>query len=96
MATGGDRIASELHDEPHIAGRRIAVLDVRDLVEERGLPAAEVADRYGLEVAEVYAVLTYYHDNAGEMNDAERRRREARERSLDRGAATADEIVESG
>jgi uncharacterized protein (DUF433 family) len=87
------RIVREVHDEPHIAGRRITVLDIRDLVEQRGLPASEVADRYDLEIADVYAVLTYYYEHETEMAGIEQMRRKAMEQSLERGAKTSGEII---
>lgn len=65
---------SGIHDEPHIAGSRITVRYVRNQVEERGLRPETVADRYGLDLADVYAALTYYHHNPDEMHRVEERR----------------------
>lgn len=70
--TGG--IVRELHDEPHIAGRRITVQFVKEQVEDRGLDPRTVADRYDLDVADVYRALAYYHDNPAEMREVERER----------------------
>lgn len=66
-----------LHGEPRIEGRRIGVRQIRVLVEESGLSAAEVAARLDLRVADVYAALTYYHEHSEEMAavEAERKRR---------------------
>ena len=66
-----------LHGEPRIEGRRIGVRQIRVLVEESGLSAAEVANRFDLQVADVYAALTYYHEHSEEMAtiEAERERR---------------------
>jgi hypothetical protein len=47
------------------------------LVEESGLPASEVAERFDLRVADVYAALTYYHDHPEKMREVERRRERA-------------------
>lgn len=68
------RIAGDLLGEPHIAGRRISVRQVYALVEEQGAAPEAVADRYDLDVADVYHALAYYHDHPGEMRavDAER------------------------
>lgn len=71
------RIAHDLMSEPHIRGRRISVRQVYALVEERGENAEAVADRYDLDVADVYHALAYYHDNPREMRDIERTRRDA-------------------
>lgn len=89
MATSSaERITTEILSEPHIAGRRISVLNIHDWVEGQGLSPGTVADRFDLDVADVYAALTYYHDHPGEM----KRLREARAQSLERARerATAD------
>ena len=39
------------------------------LVEERGVDPETVADRYDLDVANVYHALAYYHDHPREMRD---------------------------
>ncbi|SFR47058.1 DUF433 domain-containing protein [Halorubrum sodomense] len=64
---------SGIHDEPHIRDRRITVRHVHALVEERGLDAQTVADRFDLTAAEVYHALAYYHDHPEEMRDVEER-----------------------
>ncbi|QLD89415.1 DUF433 domain-containing protein [Natronomonas salina] len=71
------RIVQNLHDEPHLEGRRITVRFLREQVEERGLELRTVADRHDLDVADVYRALTYYHDNPEEMRTVERERRSA-------------------
>ena len=70
---------SEIHDERHIRDRRITVIHVHALVEERGLDAQTVADRFDLTAAEVYHALAYYHDHPEEMRAVEQRRRELHE-----------------
>ncbi len=70
-------IVRELHDEPHIEGRRITVRFVREQVEERGLTPRTVADRYDLDVADVYRALAYYHDHPEEMRRVETDRESA-------------------
>ena len=67
---------SDVHDEPHIDGRRLTVRFIRDRVEGRGLDPGTVASRHDLDVADVYQALAYYHDHPEEMAEAERRRRE--------------------
>ena len=81
------RIVQELHDEPHLEGRRITVQFVKTQVEDRGLEPRTVADRHDVDVADVYRALTYYHDHPGEMRAVERRREAAVE---DHGHLTAD------
>jgi uncharacterized protein (DUF433 family) len=78
MAEGEPRrIARELMSEPHIRGRRISVRQVYALVEDRGENPEAVADRYDLDVADVYHALAYYHDHPREMREAEREREDA-------------------
>ncbi|MFB6173031.1 MAG: DUF433 domain-containing protein, partial [Halobacteriales archaeon] len=68
------RIVRELHDEPHLEGRRITVQFIKEQVEERGLTPRTVADRHDLDVADVYRALTYHHDHPEEMRTIERQR----------------------
>jgi uncharacterized protein (DUF433 family) len=88
MAEGESRrIAHDLLSEPHVRGRRISVRQVYALVEEGGEDPEAVADRYDLDVADVYHSLAYYHDHPREMREVERRREEAIENvreSIDR------------
>jgi len=73
------RIARESMSEPHIRGRRISVRQVHDLVENRGEDPESVADRYDLDVADVYHALAYYHDHPREMREVTEKREEAAE-----------------
>lgn len=73
------RVAADLMDEPHIVGRRISVRQVYALVEERGVGPETVADRYDLDVADVYRALAYYHDHPRQMGDVKAEREEAME-----------------
>jgi len=66
-----------LGGEARIAGTRIGVLTVYERVEGRGLDPKTVADRLGLDVADVYRALAYYHDNPREMEEVRREREEA-------------------
>ena len=89
MATQQYRIVSaedsEIHAEPHIEGSRITVRDVYARVEVRGLAPDRVAERYNLDIADIYEALAYYHTNPEEMRRVETRHEraaaEARERS---------------
>jgi uncharacterized protein (DUF433 family) len=65
------RVARDLMREPHITGHRISVRQVYALVEERGVDPEAVADRYDLDVADVYHALAYYHDHPREMSEVE-------------------------
>lgn len=81
------RIERDLLSEPHIRDRRISVRQVYALVEERGEAPEAVADRYDLDVADVYHALAYYHDHPREMREVEREREDAIDdfrRSIDR------------
>lgn len=77
MSQVARRIVRELHDEPHLEGRRITVQFLKERVEERELDPRTVADRHDLDVADVYRALTYYHDNPDEMRAVERERQSA-------------------
>lgn len=70
------RIVREVHDEPHIEGRRVTVRRIQGLVEDAGQSPFEVADELQLDVADVYAALHYYHANPDEMTEIERRRQQ--------------------
>lgn len=71
------RIVRELHDEPHLEGRRITVQFIKTQVEDRGLEPRTVADRHDVDVADIYRALTYYHDHPEEMRAVEVQREEA-------------------
>lgn len=81
MATTTSRIVSgeesEIHDEPHLEGHRITVQFIHAQVAERGLDPETVADKFDLDIADVYRALTYYYDHAEEMREIERRREQA-------------------
>lgn len=77
MSQMARRIVRELHDEPHLEGRRITVRFIKEQVEDRGLDPQTVADRHDIDLADVYRALTYYHDNPQEMRTVERQRQSA-------------------
>ena len=77
------RIVRDLMSEPHIEGRRISVLQIRDRVEGRGLRPETVADRYDLDRTAVYRALAYYHEHPREMQRVVDERERAYEELLD-------------
>ena len=77
MSQQSARIVQEVHDEPHIEGSRITVRHVYERVHGRGLRPETVAERYNLDIADVYHALAYYHEHPEEMREVKRRRDEA-------------------
>ncbi|WP_049998539.1 DUF433 domain-containing protein [Halococcus sediminicola] len=65
------RIARDIMEEPHIHGRRISVRQVYALIETRDEDPESVADRFDLDLADVYHALAYYHDHPREMREME-------------------------
>ena len=88
MATQTAGIAEVLLDEPHVEGRRVSVLQIRDRVEEVGDTPQEVAEDYNLDIAAVYQALAYYHTHKEEL-EAARERRERETVALRREVAAA-------
>lgn len=86
MASSVHGIERRLMDEPHVSGHRVSVRRIYTLVEADGRDAGTVADSLGLDVADVYRALAYYHDNPREMHDVEARREQRIEQSRERGA----------
>lgn len=78
MAQASRRIVaasdSGIHDEPHIEGSRLTVRFVHERVEEGDLDPREFADRYEVDLADVYHALAYYHDHEEAMRRFEERR----------------------
>ncbi len=56
--------------KPRISGRRITVQNIVIWHERMGLSADEIATEYELELSDVYAALTYYHDHRAEINES--------------------------
>lgn len=92
MATQEYRIISredsEIHDEPHIEGSRVTVRDVTVRVEHRGLSPERVAERYDLDIADIYEALAYYHNNPAEMQEIENRHERAERKAKRRSSFT--------
>lgn len=57
MAQPSARIVSELHDEPHLKGRRMTGRRLQGLVEGAGKSAEEAAAQLDLDTADVYGAL---------------------------------------
>jgi uncharacterized protein (DUF433 family) len=76
MSRQESRIARDILDEPHVRGRRIPVLTILERVEGRGLEPETVANRYDLDITEVYAALLYYHDRPCEFEEVRAERAE--------------------
>lgn len=89
------RTEDVMDEEPRIEGRRITVLRIHDLVEQRGLPAPEVADMHDLDLATVYHALAYYHSHSDEMDAVRTQRDEKIQHSLDEGADTLASVREA-
>lgn len=86
------RIASTpdvLGGDPRIEGRRLSVHFIHSQVEGRGLDPQTVADRYDLDVADVYRALVYYHEHPDEMAEIQARR----ERRHDAGTENPDVVT---
>lgn len=81
-----------LHGEPRVEQRRVSVRRITDLVEERGLPATEVAAMHDLDVADVYAALTYYHEHREEMAELEQQRDDLVQQSLAGMGTTPEDL----
>jgi uncharacterized protein (DUF433 family) len=92
MATQQYRIVSaedsELHEEPHIEGSRVTVRDVHVRVKERGLAPERVAERYNLDIADIYEALAYYHNNPEEIRQVEERHQRAAAKARERSSLT--------
>lgn len=79
---------SDVHDEPHIRGSRVPVRYVQARVKERGVDPETLAGRHDLDVADVYAALSYYHSHPGEMQAVEARHADATQEAADRSSLT--------
>lgn len=56
-----------LGGRPTIAGHRIGVIHVATWLQQ-GMVPGEIADLYGLTLAEVHAALAYYYDHRAELD----------------------------
>ncbi|ESS10079.1 MAG: hypothetical protein A07HN63_00154 [uncultured archaeon A07HN63] len=76
MAVQTAGVAENLLDEPHVEGRRISVLQLRDRVEEIGDTPETTAEDYDLDLAAVYQALAYYHTHPEKMASVREARKE--------------------
>ena len=72
-----------LGGDPRIDGTRISVYRVHELVERRDLEPQAAADRFDVDVADVYRALAYYHEHPSEMAAIADRRGERRQAAED-------------
>ena len=73
-----ERSDDVLGGEPRLAGTRVGVLDIYELVIGGGYTPADIADQIDLSLAQVYAALAYYHEHPAEMRDLKREREETK------------------
>jgi uncharacterized protein (DUF433 family) len=78
-----------LGGKPRLAGRRISVLQVAEMVLDDTLAPEAVADQLDCTLAEVHAALTYYYEHPAEMDEL-REHRTARDEALREGALLPD------
>lgn len=71
-----------LGGKPRIEGTRIGVAFVKSQVDGRGLDPREVAERYELDLPDVYRALAYYHEHPDEMAAIEQRREALEARAM--------------
>ena len=69
-----------LGGEPRIAGTRVGVLDIYELVTGGGYTPEDVADQLDLSLAQIYAALAHYHEHSEEMRELRRERDEMESR----------------
>ncbi len=55
---------------PRIAGTRITVADIAIMHLRMGQSLEEIAGRYELELADVYAAMAYYYDHRAEIDES--------------------------
>ena len=80
-----------LGGKPRLAGRRVSVLQVAELVLDAGDDPATVADQLNLSLAEIHEALAYYYANVDKMETQRRRREELIDR-LERESHAPDGI----
>ncbi|MCU4743692.1 DUF433 domain-containing protein [Halobacteria archaeon AArc-m2/3/4] len=72
------RTEGVLGGDPRIAGTRIGVLDVYELVVDGANPPANIADQLDLSLGDVYTALAYYYEHPEEMRELRNTQRERR------------------
>lgn len=69
MATHADRIDSTLMDIPHVAGRRISVIQLYRQITEGEWGYYELAEELKLDPAAIRAAVAYYTEHREEMEE---------------------------
>lgn len=54
---------------PHIAGTRITVADIVIMHLRLGQSLEEIAGKYNLDLADLYAAMAYYYDHRSEIDE---------------------------
>lgn len=86
------RTEDVLGGEPRLAGRRISVLQIADMVLDGGHSPEYVADQLDVALAEVHTALAYYYEHTDEMDELRERHRELEDRL--RSESNAPGVVE--
>lgn len=68
-----------LGGKPRLAGRRISVLQVAEMILDGGMTAEDVADQLDLSLAEIHTTLAYYYEHPTEMETLREQRVKAEE-----------------
>lgn len=76
LAPGIDRDPEKQGGEPCVAGTRVPVRRIGQLVDTDGFAPADIADRYDLSLGDVHRALAYYYDHPDEMAGYDERDRE--------------------
>ena len=76
MVLQTEGVAENLLDGPHVEGRRISVLQLRDRIEDIGDTPKTAANDYDLDLAVVYQALDYYHTHPEKMQAVREARKE--------------------
>lgn len=84
---GIERSDDVMGGEPRLAGRRISVRQIAELVIDGGNDPADVADQLDIPLSSVHLALAYYYDHPDEMADV-------RERHRDRMREAGEQAIE--
>lgn len=94
LATGIDRDLGKQGEEPCVAGTRVPIRRIGNLVGHHGAEPTATAEHYGITLSDVHRALAYYYDHPDEMERYDRRDDE-RERYTADTAGEAKEDVET-
>lgn len=90
LATGIDHDSEKQGGEPCVAGTRVPVRRVGQLVEREEYSPTEAAERYEISVSDVHRALAYYYDHPDEMDRYDRRERDVENRADETIVETLD------